>query len=76
MPRHPNYGRNPKCSIKGCNYAVVRGYLCKRHHAMVPLTMRITATGDCFLAEMAEAQRHHRKWLAFVRKQLREGVTV
>lgn len=67
MARNPY---TPDCSIKGCARAAHKGQLCAKHYGMVPEQMKRACQTEAIGAAFFAAKKHHRRQLAFVRKQL------
>lgn len=68
MARDP---RTKDCAIKGCTRAERTGQLCGQHYGMVPWQLRQACAVEVMSTSHSIAKKHHRRQLAFVRKQLR-----
>lgn len=67
MTRSPS---TPDCSIKGCTRAAHKGFLCREHYRLVPYSMTKECASEVMDTAYAIGKKHHRKQLAFVRRQL------
>lgn len=56
-----------RCAIKGCPHTGCRRGLCTKHYKMVPYSLKAEKSVACIVAEMREAQRWDRKFIAAVR---------
>lgn len=64
MARNPH---TPDCGLDGCERAVHRGKLCKKHYAIVPFAMKLQCNVDCARASYDAAKGHHTAQLEYVR---------
>jgi hypothetical protein len=69
-PRDP---RNPDCVIDGCTRAQTRSGLCRVHQGMVPRELPIECMKEIMLTNLRIGQKWRRRYIAAVRKALREA---